>query len=227
MIMGQTRRWFYAKSAPAKAEITLMVKKPTALRVTAPLSLRPPVAPGERVLVLVVTVKLEARELAELMTEEREEREEERSVEGPGVVVVVGKEDVEDEEDMEEDMEDNMEDKSDGPIEEVGGRSDVTVGRDGIEVGLFKQVSELPALTVITGVALASPLKSASTITTLVPAAIVTLSQVYEIPVTLVKAARIPPLSVLLWKDYKKCQKSRPRTRLDVLTRLNGAKMSL
>jgi len=204
MVTGQTRRWFYAKSAPAKAEITLMVKTPTALRVTAPLSLRPPVAPGARLLVLVVTVKLEARELAELMTEEREEREEERSVEGPGVVVVVGKEDVEDKEDKEEteeDMEESMEDKSDGPIEEVGGRSDVTVGRGGIEVVLFEQVSELPALTVITGVALASPLKSARTITTLVPAAIVTLSQVYEIPVTLVKAARIPPVSLLLWKE--------------------------
>lgn len=141
-----------------------MVKTPTTLRFMAPLSLRPPVAPG--VGVLVVTVKLEARELAELITEEREEREEERSVEGP--VVVVGKEDEEDRED------EDKEDKSDEPKEEVGGDSDVTVGRGGTEVVLLKQASELPAVTVITGVALPTPLESPSTITTLVPAAIVT-----------------------------------------------------
>jgi len=174
--------------------MTLMVKTPTALRVMAPLSLRPPVAPGARL--VVVTVKLEARELAELITEEREEREEERSVEGPGVVVVVDKEEVEDKEDKEEDMAD----RSDEPMEEVGGDSDVMVGSGGIEVGLFKQTSELPAVTVITGVALPTPLESASTITTLVPAGIVTLSQVYEVPVTLVKPAITGPVSLPLWK---------------------------
>ena len=142
-----------------------MVKTPTVLRVRAPLSLRPPVALGVGVLV----VKLEARELAELMTEEREEREEERSVESPDVVVVVGRDD-------EEDKEEDEDDKSDEPKEEVGGDSDVMVGRGGMEVlvELPRQASELPAVTVITGVALPTPLESESTITTLVPAAIVT-----------------------------------------------------
>ena len=150
--------------------ITPIVKAPTALWVTAPLSLRPPVALGAGVLV----VKLEARELAELMTEEREEREDKRSVEVPGVVVIVGREDKE--EDKEEDMEEDKDDKSDEPKEEVGGDSDVTLGRSGMEVleVLPKQASELPAVTVITGVALPTPLESESTITTLVPAAIVT-----------------------------------------------------
>ena len=149
-----------------------MVKTPTMLRVTTP-SLRPPVAPGARL--VVVTVKLEARELAELMTEEREEREEERSVECPGVVV--GRED---EEDRPEDMEGGVEEDEEGepgePKEEVGGDSDVTVGGIGMEVvvGLLKQALVLPEVTVITGVALPTPLESPSTITMLVPGAIVT-----------------------------------------------------
>ena len=109
----------------------------------------------------------------------------------------MGKEDKEDEEDREDE-----EDKEDEPPkEEVGGDSDVTLGRGGIEVGLSKQTLVLPALTVITGVALPTPLASPSKITTLVPAGIVTRSQVNEMPVTLVKAARTEPPTLPLWKD--------------------------
>ena len=147
--------------------------------------------PGAGLVVLVVTVKLEARELAELMTEEREEREEERSVE---VLVVVVESDEEDTEEDKEDKEEEVEeDKSDEPKEEVGGCSDVTEGRGGIEVEVPEQPSELPAATVITPVALPRPLESPRTITTLVPAGIVTRSQVNEVPVTSVKAARTSP----------------------------------
>jgi len=60
-----------------------------------------------------------------------------------------------------------------GPLKvEVGGEVDVTAGITGIEVGLSKQTSELPELTVIGGVALPTPLPSLRTITTLVPAGI-------------------------------------------------------
>jgi len=63
----------YAKNAPTTAEIAPMMERPAAL-VTPPLVPRPPVAVGWGV--LVVTVKLERAEFAELMTEERDEREE-------------------------------------------------------------------------------------------------------------------------------------------------------
>lgn len=81
----------------------------------------------------------------------------------------------------------------------------MTEGITGIEVGLFKQTSELPWPTVISGVLLPFPLESPSVITTLVPAGIVTRSQVYEVPVTLVKAARTEPPALSLWKDWGKC----------------------
>ena len=138
--------------------------------------------------VLIFTVRLEPRELAELTTEEREEREEDKSVEGPGVLVV-DKSDGEDREDEED------EDKSDEPKEEMGGDSDVMEGRVGmdVEVALLTQTSELPAVTVITGVPLPNPVESLRMITTTVPAGIVTRSQVYDLPVTLVKAARTGP----------------------------------
>lgn len=144
-----------------------MVKTPAAPGIIAPLSLRPPVAEGPGV--LVVTVKLEARELAELMREEREEREEERSVDedSDDVPEVV-------DDDNEDDDNDDDDDDDEPSNEEVGGCSEVTEGRAGTEVGLFKQTSELPAPTVITGVALPSPLESPRTITMLVPAGIVT-----------------------------------------------------
>jgi len=69
-----------------------------------------------------------------------------------------------------------------------------------MEVGLAKQASELPSPTVITGVALPFPLESLSTTTTLVPAGIDTQSQVYEVPLTLVRAARTGPSALSLWK---------------------------
>jgi len=75
------------------------------------------------------------------------------------------------------------------------------VGRSVVLVGLSKQMSELPWLTAITGVALPTPLESPRTITMLVPAGIDTRSQVYEIPVILVKAATMWPLALPLWKD--------------------------
>lgn len=84
---------------------------------------------------------------------------------------------------------------------EVGGEVEVTEGREGMEVGLSKQTSFRPAMTVITGVSLPSPLASPRTITTLVPAGIVTRSQVNEVPVTLVKTASRGPSELLLWKD--------------------------
>lgn len=49
---------------------------------------------------------------------------------------------------------------------EVGGEVDVTGGREGIEVGLSKQTSDEPGLTVIAGVSLPCPPESARTITT-------------------------------------------------------------
>lgn len=74
---------------------------------------------------LVVTVKPEPTELAELMTEEREEREELISL------------------DSELEIEDNGSD--DNPLNvEVAGKEVVKVGIVGMEVGLFTQTSELP-----------------------------------------------------------------------------------
>lgn len=161
--------------------------RPAELGITAPLSLRPPVLVGPGV--LVVLVKLEARELAELRTEEREEREEE----SPELV------DEDSDEGSDEDSEELLVDE--GGSSEEGGRDDVTVGIGGMEVGLFKQTSEFPALTVITPEALPSPLESASWITTLVPAGIVTRSQVNEVPVTSVKAATTGPSALPVRKD--------------------------
>lgn len=162
-----------------------MVKTPATLE-SAPLLPRPPVEvdPG----LVVVTVKLEIRELAELMTEEREESEEE----SPGDVTVVVRDDSED---------DELEDDEPPPKVEVGGEVDVIEGTTGIEVGLDKQTVELPELTVIGGVGLPTPLESESMITTVVPEAIDTLSQVNEVPVTPVKAARMEPLAPPSWKD--------------------------
>ena len=156
-----------------------MEKTPAALGITAPLSLRPPVLVGPGV--LVVLVKLDARELAELMTEEREEREEESS------------------ELVDDDTDVPLVVDEDGSPEE-GGRDDVTVGREGMEVGLFKQTSEVPLLTVITPVALPSPAESPSSITTLVPAGIVTWFQVNEVPLIPVKAAMTEPPALPVWK---------------------------
>jgi len=158
-----------------------MVKTPAALAM-APLVPRPPVELG-----LGELLKLERRELAELIAEETEESEEESSElidetsdaiesvgNGEGVTEgVVDGEDgtgvVRNEEDTEGDTED------DKPlIAEVGGEDDVMEGREGMEVGLFKQTWEPLWPTTITGVALPTPLESPRTITTLVPGAIVT-----------------------------------------------------
>ena len=84
---------------------------------------------------------------------------------------------------------------------EVGGEVEVTEGRTGMEVGLFKQTSDEPGLTVMTGVALPSPLESPSMITTFVPAGVVTIGQVYEVPLTSVKAAAMGPSALPVWKD--------------------------
>ena len=69
----------------------------------------------------------------------------------------------------------------------------VKEGITGMEVRFPKQSSELPRLTVITGVPLAFPLESPRRIATSVPAGIVTASQVYEVPLMLVKAAITEP----------------------------------
>lgn len=116
-------------------------------------------------------VKLEARELAELITEEREERDEERDegTEREPLELIDEDPDTDEVTDEGTDDEDN-----EPPKVEVGGEVDVTEGITGMEVGLFKQTSELPGPTVIAGVALPTPLASLSTITTLVPEAIVT-----------------------------------------------------
>lgn len=104
-----------------------------------------------------MSVKLEAADSAELMTEEREEREE---------LIPLGNETVVDNED---------ETGGNEPLKlEVAGKVVVTEGIEGMEVGLFKQTSELPWLTVITGVSLPLPRESPRRITTLVPAGIVT-----------------------------------------------------
>jgi len=103
---------------------------------------------------------------------------------------------------------DNDDEIEEPPKVEVGGEVDVTGGRVGIEVVLFRQVSDWPGSTVITGVALPSPLESPRTITTFVPAGIVTKPQVNEVPVTLVKAAMMGPSALVVWKE-----------------RLNGAEM--
>jgi len=77
----------------------------------------------------------------------------------------------------------------------------VTEEIEGMEVGLFKQTSELPWPTVITGVSLPFPLESLRKTTTLVPTGIVTRSQVYEVPVTPVKAATTGPSALPLRKE--------------------------
>lgn len=100
---------------------------------------------------------------------------------------------------MVDDGEDDIED-SPGKVE-VGGLVDVTGGREGIEVGLSKQTSDEPVLTVIGGVALPSPLESERTITTLTPARIVTILQVNEVPLISVKAAATGPPALSVWKE--------------------------
>lgn len=142
----------------------------------APSVLRPPVLLD--LVELDVPVELKTGEFVELRTEEREEESPELVDEDPDVLITE-------------------------PLkEEVGGDSDVTEGRVGMEVGLSRQTSELPGLTVIAGVALPSPSESASTITTLVPAEIVTGFQVNEVPVMLVKAATTVPSALPpVWKD--------------------------
>jgi len=159
MVYGRGQICFYAKSAPTKAVIAPMVQKPAAL--TTPLLVPRPVEVDEGE--VEVDVKLEARELAELMTEEREEREEE----SPEL----------DDEECDEVSVDGNEDEPEGnePLKvEVGGEVEVTGGILGMVVGLPKQTSEVPELIVMTGVSLPTPLASLSTITTLVPEAIVT-----------------------------------------------------
>ena len=103
--------------------------KMSAALMMPPLVLRPPVLLGRGVL-----VELEDSELAELTTEEREELE----MGGVGVDIDVL---VVDEGRIEEELK-----------VEVGGVVDVTVGMEGMEVGLSRQISVEPALTVITGV---------------------------------------------------------------------------
>lgn len=100
------------------------------------------------------------------------------------------------------------------------------VGTEGIEVGLFKQVLELPWLTVITGVSLLFPTESLRKITTLVPPAIVTGSQVYEVPEMPERTAIVSPFALPFWKVWRKCQNPGSRTRLNTLTRVNGPKIS-
>ena len=199
---AETSRRFYAKSAPMKAVMAPMVKIPAAFAITAPLSLRPPVLEGLGV--LVVAVKLERTELAELTTEEREEREEESPDlldEDTGVPVVVEVEVVEEVVTVVVVMvEEGGSDELTKVRVEVGGLVSVMEGRGGIEVGLFTQTSLVPGLTVIGELALPSPPESLSTITTTVPAGIVTISQVNESPVIPVKAARTVPSAVLARK---------------------------
>jgi len=108
------------------AEITATAKTLAALLVPAlvPRPLVPEDWGG-----LVAVDKLEATEFAELMTEEREEREEltpDGSEEGG---------------------------TDENPLNvEVAEKEVVYVGMVGIEVGLFRQTSELPGLTVMGGV---------------------------------------------------------------------------
>jgi len=155
------------------AVIVPMVKIPAVLAI-APLLPRPPVAVGKEI--LVESVKLERRELAELKTEEREEREEESSElidESSDTSELVGNG-----KDKTEVVDDDEDEPGDGvpPSVEVGERVDVTegMGKMEMEVGSFKQISEPPAMTVITGVGLPSPSESPRTITMLVPGGIVT-----------------------------------------------------
>lgn len=162
-----------------------MLKKLTLL-MTPPLVLRPPVAVD-----LGVFVELELT---------MEEGGSELGGVGVDTVVVV----VVDEED----------DRIEESLKvEVGGEVVVTEGIVGMEVGLSKQTSDGPELTVITGVSLPSPLESPRTITTLVPAGSVTRSQVKEVSVTLVKAAAIGPSALPVWKDCQRCENPSPRTR--------------
>jgi len=87
------------------------------------------------------------------------------------------------------------------PEVEIGGEVDVTPeGRLEIEVVLLKQSLDEPGLTVMTGVSLLSTLESLRTITTLVPAGIVTISQVNEVPEILVKVTRTGPSALPVWK---------------------------
>ena len=120
------------------------------------------------------------------MSEEREEREEvspELDDVGDDDTIVV----------------DNEEDRAGEPLKtEVGGEVDVSGGRDGMGVGVSKQTSFGPGLTVITGVALPRPLASLRTITTFVPAKIGTVFQVNEVPEIPVKAATMGPSALLV-----------------------------
>lgn len=161
---------------------------------------RPPVGEGRGV--LVVVVELEISELGELTMEETGEGSPELDGVGDDIVVVVV---------VVMDIEDDI---KESPKVEVGGEVEVMEGREGMEVGLFKQTSDGPALTVITGVSLPSPLESPRAITTLVPAGIVTILQVNEVPVMLVKAAAMGPSALPVWKDWKRCRNLRSRTRL-------------
>jgi len=64
----------------------------------------------------------------------------------------------------------------------------VKEGITGVDVRLPKQSPELPRLTVITEVYLTLPRESPRQITTSIPAGIVTVSHVYEVPLMSVKA---------------------------------------
>jgi hypothetical protein len=155
-----------------KAVIAPMVKTPAALAAAS--SLRPPVAAGAG---LGVEVKLEATELTELATEDKEEREEERSLDPDAIGEVnVG-----------------------WPLKEsVAGNDDVIEGRGGIELGTSKQDSVLPATTTTGPVVLATPLASERVSTISVPGAIVTAPQRVEVPLTPGMAARTAPSTVRL-----------------------------
>ena len=101
-------------------------------------------------------------------------------------------------------------------------------GIKGMEVGSFKQTSELPWLTVTTGVPLAFPLESPKRITTSVPAGIITVSRVYEVPLMSVKVARTGPRHRRYRRGKTEEDVRNPcsRTRSDILTRLNGSEIS-
>lgn len=138
------------------------------------------------------------------MSEEREETEEESP-------------EFDEVDDDDVDVDDNDDDNDDNVVvvvvkeveiedspgkEEVGGEVDVTGGREGTDVGLFKQTSFGPGLTVIGEVALPRPAESERRITTLVPAGIVTMLQVNEVPLMLVKAATTGPSALPpVWKE--------------------------
>jgi len=167
------------------AVIKPMPKRPTPLAMAPPL----PRLPVGLVLgrgVLVSDVKVELLEMSE-PDGVGDDTELVVVVVNTGLVVVVV---VESEDGIEE-----------PPEVEIGGEVDVTPeGRLEIEVVLLKQSLDEPGLTVMTGVSLLSTLESLRTITTLVPEGIVTVSQVNEVSLILVKVTMMGPSALPVWK---------------------------